>query len=120
MSQLVGELSPPVRLLCGTGPTNPDPRVLRAMGAPVLGQFDPAFTAIMTDVMELGRQVFRTRNPRTFAISGTGRAGMEAATPWLAEPGDRVLAANCGRFGDLFADLATRSGGRVSQVPAGR
>src|SRR2546427_4643877 len=78
MSQLVGELNPPVRLLCGTGPTNPDPRVLRAMGAPVLGQFDPAFTAIMTDVMELGRQVFRTRNPRTFAISGTGRAGMEA------------------------------------------
>ncbi|TMI70931.1 MAG: alanine--glyoxylate aminotransferase family protein [Bacillati bacterium ANGP1] len=88
------------------------------MGAPVLGQFDPAFTAIMTDVMELGRQVFHTVNPRTFAISGTGRAGMEAGIASLVEPGDRVLVANCGRFGDLFVDLATRYGGIVSQVTA--
>src|SRR3989442_11529910 len=114
----IGELNPPVRLLCGTGPTNPDPRVLRAMGAPVLGQFDPAFTAIMTDVMELGRQVFRTLNPRTFAISGTGRAGMEAGIASLVEPGDRVLVANCGRFGDLFVDLATRYRALVNQVTA--
>src|SRR5256712_12848867 len=88
------------------------------MGAPVLGQFDPVFTAIMTDVMELGRQVFRTLNPRTFAISGTGRAGMEAGIASLVEPGDRVLVANCGRFGDLFVDLATRYGALVNQVTA--
>lgn len=118
MSQTIGELNPPVRLLCGTGPTNPDPRVLRAMAAPVLGQFDPAFTTIMTEVMTLGRQVFRTNNPRTFAVSGTGRAGMEAAIASLIEQGDAVLVANCGRFGDLFADLATRYGGQVSQVTA--
>lgn len=118
MSRLMGDLNPPTRLLCGTGPTNPDPRVLRAMAAPVLGQFDPVFTAIMTDVMELTRQVFRTQNPRTFAISGTGRAGMEAGIASLVEPGDRVLVANCGRFGDLFVDLATRYGAEVSQVTA--
>jgi (S)-ureidoglycine-glyoxylate aminotransferase len=114
----VSDLNPPTRLLCGSGPTNPDPRVLRAMAAPVLGQFDPAFTAIMTEVMDLSRHVFRSRNPRTFAISGTGRAGMEAAIASLVEPGDRVLVANCGRFGDLFADLAKRYGAQVSQVTA--
>ncbi len=114
----VPDLNPPTRLLCGSGPTNPDPRVLRAMAAPVVGQFDPAFTAIMTEVMDLGRQVFRSRNPRTFAISGTGRAGMEAAIASLVEPGDRVLVANCGRFGDLFADLAKRYGAQVNHVTA--
>ncbi len=114
----VPDLNPPTRLLCGSGPTNPDPRVLRAMAAPVLGQFDPAFTAIMTEVMDLGRQVFRSRNPRTFPVSGTGRAGMEAAIASLVEPGDRVLVANCGRFGDLFVDLAKRYGAQVSQVTA--
>jgi (S)-ureidoglycine-glyoxylate aminotransferase len=88
------------------------------MAAPVLGQFDPAFTAIMTEVMDLGRQVFRSRNPRTFPISGTGRAGMEAAIASLVEPGDRVLVANCGRFGDLFVDLAKRYGAQVNQVTA--
>lgn len=108
----------PARLLCGTGPTNPDPRVLRAMAAPILGQFDPAFTAIMEDVMTLGRRVFRTSNPRTFAVSATGRGGMEAAIASLVEAGDGVLVGNCGRFGDLFVNLATRYGGRVSQVTA--
>ena len=118
MSRTFGDLNPPTRLLCGTGPTNPDPRVLRAMAAPVLGQFDPAFTAIMTDVMDLGRTVFRTANPRTFAISGTGRASIEAGLASLIEPGDRVLVANCGRFGDLFVDIATRYGAQVGQVHA--
>ena len=118
MSRTFGDLNPPTRLLCGTGPTNPDPRVLRVMAAPVLGQFDPAFTAIMTDVMDLGRTVFRTANPRTFAISGTGRASIEAGLASLIEPGDRVLVANCGRFGDLFVDIATRYGAQVGQVHA--
>ncbi len=118
MNRSVDDLNPPTRLLCGTGPTNPDPRVLRALGAPILGQFDPAFTVIMNEVMALGREVFRTANPRTFAVSGTGRAGMEAAMASLIEPGDRVLVGNCGRFGDLFVDLATRAGARVSQVTA--
>ena len=118
MSRTFGDLNPPTRLLCGTGPTNPDPRVLRVMAAPVLGQFDPAFTAIMTDVMDLGRAVFRTANPRTFAISGTGRASIEAGLASLIESGDRVLVANSGRFGDLFVDIATRYGARVSQVRA--
>ena len=118
MTRIVDEFNPPTRLLCGTGPTNPDPRVLRALGAPILGQFDPAFTAIMHDVMNLGRAAFHTTNPRTLAVSGTGRAGMEAAIASLVEPGDRVLVANCGRFGDLFVDLATRYGAQVSQLSA--
>jgi (S)-ureidoglycine-glyoxylate aminotransferase len=113
-----GELRIPQRLLCGTGPTNPDPRVLRAMAVPLLGQFDPAFTAIMGDVMSLGRSVFRTTNQRTYAVSGTGRASIEAGLASLIESGDRVLVGNCGRFGDLFVDIATRYGARVSQVRA--
>ncbi len=118
MNRPVPDLNPPTRLLCGTGPTNPDPRVLRALAAPILGQFDPVFTGIMHEVSDLGREVFRTANAHTFAVSGTGRAGMEAAIASLIEPGDRVLVGNCGRFGDLFVDLATRYGARVSQVSA--
>ena len=118
MNPTLGDLNPPTRLLCGTGPTNPDPRVLRALSAPVLGQFDPAFTAIMNDVMALSRLVFLTTNQRTFAISGTGRACIEAGLASLIESGDRVLVGNCGRFGDLFVDIATRYGAQVSQVRA--
>ena len=56
------DLALPARLLMGSGPTNPDPRVLRAMATPLVGQFDPAFTALMGETQERLRQVFRTRN----------------------------------------------------------
>ena len=50
------------RILLGPGPTMADPRVLRAMATPLLGQFDPEFTAIMNEVMALTRFAFQTEN----------------------------------------------------------
>jgi (S)-ureidoglycine-glyoxylate aminotransferase len=103
------ELALPPRLLMGSGPTNPDPRVLRAMATGLVGQFDPAFTALMGDTQELLRQVFRTRNRSTFPVPGTSRAGMEAAVVSLVEPGERVLVVENGRFGLLFEEIARRA-----------
>ena len=118
MTNPLGELLPPPRILLGPGPTMADPRVLRAMATPLLGQFDPEFTAIMTDVMELSRAVFRTANARTFPVSGTGRAGLEAALVSLLEPGDRIVVGECGRFGLLLIEIAERCGADVVTVRA--
>jgi (S)-ureidoglycine---glyoxylate transaminase len=118
MDRQYAELDPPVRLLLGPGPSNPEPRVLRAMAAPLLGQFDPLFTAMMNDVVELQRYVFQTANERCFPVSGSSRAALEAAIASLVEPGDRVLIGNCGRFGDLMALLARRAGAEVREVRA--
>src|SRR5205085_6629392 len=104
---------PGARILLGPGPTMADPRVLRAMATPLLGQFDPEFTAIMTEVMALSRVVFQTENARTYPVSGTGRAGMEAALVSLLEPGDRVVIGECGRFGLLLIEIAERCGAEV-------
>jgi len=109
-------LNPPARRLFGTGPTTPDPRVLRALGLPVLGQFDPAFTAIMNEVSELCRFVFRTGNARAFPVSGTSRAGLEAGLCSLIEPGDRVVVVVAGRFGELLAEISRRCGAEVVAV----
>ncbi len=95
-----------------------DPRVLRAMGTPLLGQFDPEFTAVMNEVMALSRLAFQSANPRTFPVSGTGRAGLEAALVSLLEPGDRVVVGECGRFGLLFCEIAERCGAEVVPVRA--
>jgi (S)-ureidoglycine---glyoxylate transaminase len=111
-----GDLNPPTRLLLGSGPSNPEPRVLRAMGMPLIGQFDPAFTAIMDEVSELSRRVFRTANRRAFPVSGSSRSGLEAALASLIEPGDRVVVGNFGRFGDLFCEIARRYGAEVDSV----
>ena len=40
-------LAPPERLLMGPGPSNPDPRVLAAMGANPVGHLDPYFVELM-------------------------------------------------------------------------
>lgn len=106
------------RVLMGPGPTMADPRVLRAMGAPLLGQFDPDFTAIMNEVMGLTRFVFQTENARAFPVPGTGRAGLEAAIVSLVEPGDRVVVGECGRFGQLLIEIAQRCGAEVVPVRA--
>ena len=98
----------------GSGPTNPDPRVLRAMAAPLVGQFDPSFTALMGETQELLRRAFRTRNRATFPVPGTSRAGMEAAVVSFVEPGERVLVVENGRFGLLFEELARRAGAEVT------
>jgi aspartate aminotransferase-like enzyme len=111
-----GDLLPGPRILLGPGPTMADPRVLRAMATPLLGQFDPEFTAIMNDVMALCRFAFQTDNAFTFPVSGTGRAGLEAAITSLVEPGDRVVVGECGRFGLLLIEIAERCGADVVAV----
>ncbi|PYM55803.1 MAG: aminotransferase, partial [Candidatus Rokuibacteriota bacterium] len=118
MADVPGDLLPGPRILLGPGPTMADPRVLRAMATPLLGQFDPEFTAVMNEVMELLRAVFQTDNERAFPVPGTGRAGLEAAMVSLLEPGDRVVVAECGRFGLLMIEIAERCGATVVPVRA--
>src|ERR1700712_3272236 len=103
-----GEIDPPPRLLMGPGPVNAHPRVLRAMSAQLLGQFDPEFTAYMNEAMGLYRQVFATENRWTLLIDGTARAAIEAAMVSLLEPGDTVVIASAGRFGGLLTEIAER------------
>ena len=118
MADVPGDLLPGPRILLGPGPTMADPRVLRAMATPLLGQFYPEFTAVMNEVMELLRAVFQTDNERAFPVPGTGRAGLEAAMVSLLEPGDRVVVAECGRFGLLMIEIAERCGATVVPVRA--
>lgn len=115
---LFGEIDPPQRLLMGPGPINAHPRVLRAMSADLLGQFDPEMTAFMNQVMALYRPVFGTQNHWTMLIDGTSRAGIEAAMVSMVQPGDTVLVVNFGRFGLLLTEILVRIGAVVEQVTA--
>ncbi len=113
MTNLYSDLNPPQRLLMGPGPVDVDPRVLRAMSMPMIGQFDPAFTAYMNEVMSLYRQVFQTDNRWTLLVDGTARAGIEAVLVSVIEPGDTVLVPVFGRFGHLLHEIAGRCGAHV-------
>jgi (S)-ureidoglycine-glyoxylate aminotransferase len=110
------QIDPPARLLMGPGPITADPRVLRAMSAQLVGQYDPAMTGYMAEVQELYRGVFQTRNDATLLVDGTARAGIEAAFVSLLAPGDKVLVPMFGRFGQLLRDVAERCGADVHVI----
>ena len=82
---------PSTRILLGPGPGMPNPRVVRALVSPTLGHLDPELLRVFSEEQALLRFVFQTDNEWTFALSGTGTAGMEAALANLVEPGDRGL-----------------------------
>ena len=109
-------LNPPRRILMGPGPSDTHPRVLAALGAPTVGHLDPYFLQVMNETQSMLRQVFRTQNALTLAVSGTGSAGMETCVVNLIEPGDKMLVCVNGVFGGRMADVAGRAGAQVTTI----
>jgi alanine-glyoxylate transaminase/serine-glyoxylate transaminase/serine-pyruvate transaminase len=90
--------------------------VLAALAQPTVGHLDPYYLRLMDELQSMLREVFRTKNRMTMAISGTGSAGQETTVLNLVEPGDRVLVCINGVFGIRLADMAERAGGEVSKI----
>lgn len=108
--------NPPERLLLGPGPSPVHPDVLAAQARPMVGHLDPWFLETADQVGAMLRAVFRTANPLTYAVSGTGSAGMETAVVNLVEPGDTVVVGVNGVFGGRIADTAERAGAQVVRL----
>lgn len=109
-------LNPPVRTLMGPGPSDIHPRVLEAMGKNTVGHLDPYYLQLMDHLQQMLRELFRTKNQMTLAISATGSAGMEATVVNLIEPGDSMVVCVNGVFGGRMADVAERARAEVTKV----
>src|SRR5262245_51097088 len=93
------------RTLLGPGPSTIAPRVLRAMGSPVLSHLDPDFVLLLDDVRARLRDVFKApEDSLTIAMSGTGTSGMEAVVANLVKDGTRVLSVVGGYFGERLVE----------------
>jgi alanine-glyoxylate transaminase / serine-glyoxylate transaminase / serine-pyruvate transaminase len=113
----IGELNPPTRLMLTPGPSSVDPRIYRALATPLVGHMDPWFNEVLvTEVGELLRDVFQTRNKITFPISASGSGGIEAAVYNPLEAGDEAIIAVNGWFSKRMADIADRAGAVVTRV----
>lgn len=108
------EINPSPRTLMTPGPVEADPRVLRAMSAHILGQFDPEFTQIMNETMEMERYLFQTENRQTYVVDTTSRGGLETVLTGAICPGDKVLIPAFGRFGYLLAEILERCGAEIT------
>ncbi len=104
------------RHLFGPGPSNAYPEATAALGLPLLGHLDPEFLRIMDETCDRLRRVWGTGNARTLPLSATGSAGMEAAFVNTVSPGDVVVVAVNGLFGQRMCDVAARCGAEVVAV----
>jgi len=118
MTQYVGELNPPVRLMLTPGPSSIDPRVYRAMATPLVGHMDPWFKGCMEETQILMRQIFQTENRITMPLSASGSGGIEAAVLNSLEQGDEGIVAVNGVFSERMFEIASRASSRVIKVEA--
>ena len=70
----------------------------------------------MGEVQELLRYAWQTDNRLTLPMSGTGSAAMEATLANTVEPGDIVLVAVKGYFGNRLMDMAGRYRANVQVI----
>lgn len=64
----------------------------------------------MDEIKEGIQYIFQTKNELTLAVSTSGHGGMEAVFCNLVEPGEKVLVAVNGIWGERAANMATRYG----------
>jgi len=87
------------------GPTPLPPQVTEALGREMIAHRGPAFRSLYHETLRLARELHRTDGDvLTWAASGS--AGWEVAIVNLLSPGDLVLAAVNGNFGERFARVA--------------
>jgi alanine-glyoxylate transaminase/serine-glyoxylate transaminase/serine-pyruvate transaminase len=81
-----------------------------------VGHLDPVFLKLMEEIKELLRYAWQTDNQFTLPVSGTGSAAMEASIANVVEPGDVVLVAVNGYFGERLCEMASRYGADVRRI----
>ncbi|PYT63306.1 MAG: alanine--glyoxylate aminotransferase [Acidobacteria bacterium] len=118
MTQHIGELNPPVRLMLTPGPSSVDPRVYRALSMPLVGHLDPWFRGCMDETQILLRQIFQTENRITMPLSASGSGGIEASVLNVLEEGDDAIIAVNGIFSERMYEIATRASSKVTKVEA--
>jgi len=97
------------------GPTPLPERIVRSMNRPMIDHRGPEFAAILSEVTAGAKRVFKTKND-LLLLTSSGTGGLESAVANLVSPGDEVVAALCGNFGERFAALAAAYGADVVRL----
>jgi len=93
------------KFLMTPGPTQIPSEVLLASAQPIIHHRTGAYSDLFARVNENLKYVYQTANDViSFAASGTG--AMESAVVNTCSPGDKVLVASCGKFGERWRDLS--------------
>ncbi|HET8673113.1 MAG TPA: alanine--glyoxylate aminotransferase family protein [Thermoleophilaceae bacterium] len=94
------------------GPTSASPRVLQALGSPVIFDYDPVFLEHFRDTERKLAQLMRTTGD-VVLMQGEAVLGIEAAARALVRPGMRALNLVSGVYAAWFGDWLRDYGAEV-------
>src|SRR5258706_10431626 len=97
------------------GPTPLPERVVRAMIRPMVDHRGPELGAILAEITAGAKRVFKTSSD-LLLLTSSGTGGLESAVANLVSPGDEVVVALSGNFGERFAALASAYGADVVRL----
>ena len=93
------------QLLFIPGPVTVSEPVLAAMAKPMIDHRGPEFKALLESIVRKLKPVFGTSGD-VVILGSSGTGGLEAAMTNMFGPGEKVLCAPVGVFGDRFAEIA--------------
>jgi aspartate aminotransferase-like enzyme len=97
------------------GPTPVPERALLALAKHPIGHRSGEFSKIMAEVTENLKWLHQTQND-VLILTASGTGAMEAGIINFLSPGDRVLVASNGKFGERWAEVCLAYGLNVEEV----
>lgn len=97
------------------GPTPLPERVIRAASQPMLDHRGPQFAEMLAEVTAGAQRVFQTEND-LLVLSSSGTGSMESAAANLLSPGDPVVLAIAGNFGERMASICSAFGAQLIRL----
>jgi serine---pyruvate transaminase len=103
-------------IILAPGPTPIPPEVLLAQGSPLVYHRGPGFGAIMRDVTERLKALYRTDAADVLLMTSSGTGALESAIQNCFSPGDEVFVPLAGFFSDRWRRLAEAYGLTVRTI----
>ena len=97
------------------GPTPVPDDIMAAMANPMINHRGPEFSELISRTTDQLKQVFMTRGD-LYILTASGTGALEASIVNTLSPGDKVLSASAGAFGDRFTEIAGAYGAQAQQL----
>lgn len=104
-------------ILLTPGPTPLPPEVLKVLSEPISYHRTPQARKVIGEATSMLKEIFQT-SADIFTITSSGTGAMEASMVNFLSPGDQIIAAHAGKFGERWVKLANHYGFNVIEVKA--
>jgi aspartate aminotransferase-like enzyme len=97
------------------GPSEPDPRVLASLPAPILPHYGTDWGEAYKETLDELKKIFKTRE-QVIIFPGPGNGAVELVAMNVIEPGDKIINVVNGWFGEILSDVIAVYGGQPINI----